>query len=734
VPMCPIGYFTEGRDCLIQNKNGPAAKFTFNKLSNEFYDTIEGLKAEIIEANRAYPAYMRGVYFTGNFSALILPSMPNDKLIFGIRFFICFWLYAGESGVLLSKYNVGEDLVKVFLDDFEINAIINLSHDQIASKAEKKLKKETWNHIIVALEKNGNSEVSIYINGQLQSFKENSDYLSDTVNGGIILGSFSNQSFSGFIYSFELWLKLPEFSQLFKQPCGKCNICPVSGGCLLACNISMYYLYNSCENCLEECKTGCRYGLNCSLCKDEKCNICETYNKKSCLVCEPGYILKNNLCIACEERFYFEEKTKTCEPCKRLCKNCISSDECENCVKWSELVNRTCKCQKGYYEDDDGCIRKLFNCVLKINGDNELKLLFTEELRKKLEKTDLSVKIEEKEVEFNLNELSTFEYQIIIQGEVFKKKKKLVVYFVSDIVSKKYSLLGKEKVEANLFAYKTNDLKSPLFLIEGHTTTVFLSSVGIIAGLSIVNVNPKTLYTFLNSAELFSYTILYNLELDSELLEFLKSLIITSNIPSIFDLLEIDTYNIPEPKLTYLGFDTIFIYKTSGFFVSSFILILFFNLLIVFTRFNGVCSKILEYFKYKIYLRYWIQTFFELFLGSLIALKYFAYNGIQQVANIILCLFILVIFIKVLQVLAFIAHLYSVHKRSKLKTQEEIKLFQSKYGEIFDEFNQDRTNGCLFYCFFIIRRFLIALLIIFFDEFVLQLSISISLSLVVSSS
>lgn len=640
VPVCPVGYVNQGRKCVVEYQNGEAVKLLFNELASVFLDSFSEVSVKISN-NQVLPVYMRGIYFSGNFSALMVPNEPDGKLLLGIRFFICLWAYISKSGVLMGKFGTDAEIFDVYFDELLINAKIILGSDVIQGGSLETLEADNWNHLIIGLQYTEYSELSIYFNGNLKYSEISADYFADTMNSSLILGSFSNSSFAGFIYSFELWVEFPEFSQLFKKPCNNCDICLLSGNCLSPCNISMHFSNNKCENCLEECTSGCRYNGNCSVCADNYCMSCESYEEKSCIECSIGYILVDKLCVPCEEGFYYNEENKLCEACKGLCETCLNSQVCSSCRNFSNLVNEKCECIQGYYENIQ-CIRTIFECYLKINEKNEFFIEFSEELQEKLKNSDVLVEIDKTKAQFNLTQIDGFQYKFVLQGEIFDTKKKLTVTFLNQIISNKNSLLGVKSIEGSLFILKQNKSYTSFLEIEKFTRIIFLASIGAVTLFSAISVNPKCLFTFLNSAELFSYSLLYNFDMEEELVEFLKNMQITSNLPSIFDLIPTENYAIPDEKLPFLGFNTLIIYQTSGLFLSCFILILFCNFICKIFNFIQCFSRMQKIFRFKAYLRFWIQTFFELFFGSVLTLKFLNYSSIHLIANLILAFCILV--------------------------------------------------------------------------------------------
>ena len=62
--------------------------------------------------------------------------------------------------------------------------------------------------------------------------------------------------------------------------------------------------------------------------------------------------------------------------------------------------------------------------------------------------------------------------------------------------------------------------------------------------------------------------------------------------------------------------------------------------------------------------------------------------------------------------------------RFKLLNSTEIENFIKQFGTFFEEFKSNGISSWMFYVLFVIRRYVIVLLILFIDDVVLQLVLS----------
>jgi hypothetical protein len=490
----------------------------------------------------------------------------------------------------------------------------------------------------------GYTDFSIFINGHLSSIETSVSYFLDPRGDLMRFGSESGDSFNGFIYSLEIYVRPPQLDGLLGNNCKGCSFCPINEGCISPCNISFFQENNEsmsvCVSCLENCTKGCRFSQNCSLCEDPNCIECESFNSKSCLQCEIGFEIVNNSCFKCEGKVFYNFSNKTCMKCLGVCDECLSETICTKCKSHSTLTNDSrCSCDKGYYEDLE-CKRRLFGVVAEVTNKNLVKLIFTEKLAYDLNTSFLEVKVNQKQIDFSLVKIDRYSFKISLDYKISMKKAKLLINFVKNIESQDNSLLNINSIEATLFDVTESTFSTSLLLIKKYTRLIFAISLGLMFVGSLMNFDPNCLYT---------YTLLYNLELDKEIAEFLKSAQISSNIPSLFDFLDLSSFQIKDVNLNSFGLETYIIFGSSRVIISLLIFIVFIHLLALllrlFMKSSERMGKFLSFFKFKAYLRFWLQTFLELFLGSLLGFKYLGYERRVEKINLAICSFIIVKFI-----------------------------------------------------------------------------------------
>jgi hypothetical protein len=145
------------------------------------------------------------------------------------------------------------------------------------------------------------------------------------------------------------------------------------------------------------------------------------------------------------------------------------------------------------------------------------------------------------------------------------------------------------------------------------------------------------------------------------------------------------------------------------------------------------CKKklinIIKVFRYKIFLRFWLQTFFEFFIVAGYGIKYNKFENAGQIVDFCLCLLIYVKTIQGFQIFGFCILINAIRIRYKLKTTEEIESFYEKFGTFFEEFKDQGIRLKLFYIIYILRRLFLGLSIFFSPDPAFQTCVAISFSI-----
>jgi hypothetical protein len=154
--------------------------------------------------------------------------------------------------------------------------------------------------------------------------------------------------------------------------------------------------------------------------------------------------------------------------------------------------------------------------------------------------------------------------------------------------------------------------------------------IGVALGTSLVNLEPTCIFNFLNTAEIFSQTSGYKLNLDSASQQFLKGLQLNSFFPNpVSYMLNFDKSSGINRRLTDSNSNSDLFIVKSGVKLSVLALLLF-----IFIAALGLsrcriklvyesADKLKKKFKFTWLLRYYLISLFELYLNSITAILHF---------------------------------------------------------------------------------------------------------------
>ncbi|OMJ81862.1 hypothetical protein SteCoe_17561 [Stentor coeruleus] len=422
----------------------------------------------------------------------------------------------------------------------------------------------------------------------------------------------------------------------------------------------------------------------------------------------------------------------------------ISSDckECNYCLVSGSCIN---PCDFNQYYDFlykkcteclEECPKKIFNVVVSINQENVASLIFSEPLKYQLKKSQLEVSINKKIVNFVLKSDTLNIFYVIpeIPGNATSSSF-LNITIISDIASVYNSLLHGKTLVALLFITEDfiaeKKLEANAKAAKAKAAKGSIAGVSITLGVSFMNFNLASFFDFANTAEMFYASYLMNIKMNKVLSEFLIGLRMQDLIPNAFaKIFDSNQGNDMPEKLKKLGIHNNLILISGGGQLT--LLSIFISILIsvlILSRKQWIkhklnLLKIKSSFKYSIFLRFWLQTYFELTIISSFSLIHSKFDNITQIINAVICLIILSVQIFLLGVM-----LYAIFKRGMLVDENAITDFEKKFSTFFEEFKNTGLEMWMFYILYILRRSSLVLSYLFIKDEKLQLAICITFSL-----
>ena len=380
-----------------------------------------------------------------------------------------------------------------------------------------------------------------------------------------------------------------------------------------ACPNGSYWNGSSCEHCQKYC-------LECS-------------DLNNCLQCIKNSVLIDSLCV-CQDGFY--GNGTSCVHCKNLCSSCSDDKICLTCKNNSEITpNKSCGCSSGYRNINNECFRNEFKAIIKVGYDNKITLLFTEPPVKYLDPQDFIMKISDKIINFTLNKITVSTYHIDLNFEATKSSLECLLIFKKIIKSSKNSILSPLN-----YSFLVN-IKSDQIVIQeiedmkSYAQSITNTGTAAVFGASALTADPSSLFSFLNTAEIFSYAVLFNNTFDPLLIAFLNALKTSSIIPNLFErFIKKDYGNKLEKKYQDFGMDTNLILLNTGVYYMFLIVVLAFVIIYITLGYvrNDFFYKMKEYLKtflfFNAFLRLWIQSCLEITIAAILQIFEGEINGI----------------------------------------------------------------------------------------------------------
>ena len=541
---CPLGYKARLGICILAGTRGEVMKFEFDYFSEKYIDAVSGFEISSPGIENFYlpsQVYGRGLYFNGANSSASIKSSKKD--LFSDEFLLSFWINPiAFPGSLIKSTDLETQITdfSVILYQSEVRLQFVLGTLSFLFLSNSSFTESKWTLVNVCIGHNSPTSAFIQIDSDVQTWKNiYEEPFKPHSNSSIILGYDTEHEIilNAFLYRLEVIRNTNLTTSYTSNTCSGCSCLP-GGECIAACNISEFYDEKSkrCKKCQSECKTGCRHPSTCSMCFQKECLSCYDFNFGSCKECIAGFELSEGKCKRCEGTVFYDSLTKKCEKCLGLCITCLSAEECLTCEENSEVKNKACVCSLGYQLNITICERIMFKSEIKINQDNTAKLIFSEPLSKDLNKEDIIALYNYEPCKFTVNMISSdiASVQCQITWDV-RLGSAIQVEFIKSITSAQNSLLETKNLSIGLFPTQTASIAAKIkeakdFASKGTTVGTSISLC-----LSVASFDISSLFSFVNFAEIFSVISLYELDLDENIQEFLRSVRIQKSLPNIFE-------------------------------------------------------------------------------------------------------------------------------------------------------------------------------------------------------
>jgi len=472
------------------------------------------------------------------------------------------------------------------------------------------------------------------------------------------------------------------------------------------------------------------------------CRTCSGPEATDCLSCENAYLHEDGTCRTCPNGTYLENTE--CLECIELCADCISRNECTECIENAFLnPNSTCSCNKGFTSLNNTCecleglirdqVCTNFYSNLTCDNDNLLTLTFSEQLVSSLTKESIAIQLQNKSIEYtySFKEVNNTKYEIDLDFETYVAEGEVVTLeFLSDINSTSGFSLGVKQLETNLSKYDPGKI---LFDKAKATAQTAGAVGGAMGGVSIlINGNPADIWAMLNNIQLLSYLVMSNNPLTPTLRGFFEGLDVFQHISDLFSyLLELVTgKDSEEYKNKYSMTSEMFLVNAGSDFVILLLILLSWPivwLLSKIPRLQERLKPVLREYKYNVFLRYWVQCYLELSMACFIQVSSVPDSETIGVVNFI------VGFLVTCSIVAtpFVLFWFCKKYKNWITNLTDESNFYLSWGTLFYEFDcNSKFRPSLTYPVFILRRMVLSMsLVLLGDLSYIQAGINAALSI-----
>ena len=431
------------------------------------------------------------------------------------------------------------------------------------------------------------------------------------------------------------------------NPCKKCNseceTCDDSGACLSCVSINSSPIENY------GCKCDEGYYNTSLLLDEDACNLCGPHclgceSKDYCLNCKGNNtFLSNGKCL-CETGFYLlNDSDIDCVPCNidsngvcdhnceinqifyqgncaNCSENCYRCDQelrCVECLNKEPPVNGACDCPKGLKMVKGKCERKTFELIIENSKSNQITLNFSEVPEKMLEKSMISIKSNYEDIKFEIYNFRSQVYRIELKQASTKTTINITIE-----ENPLYSLNGSE-LKQYTYSHKLSALNISEF---NQKVSKAVSAAASAAFTSTLFTNPASCWVLLNNIQLISYFPLCSIDFSQEMIDFYQGIGNYNPIPDVFkSILSETSSEAPNEKCKRVGITTTVFWANFGKNVISLVgylcLIPIILIGLIFKSLRGKCFKLLKNYRYSLFIRFFIQTYLEILLFSILQIN-----------------------------------------------------------------------------------------------------------------
>jgi len=490
---------------------------------------------------------------------------------------------------------------------------------------------------------------------------------------------------------------------------------------------------------------------NCARCND-MCLTCSSLH--TCLSCKHNAeLLPDSSCVCSAEHYGDPEN---CFQCSTGCQVCTLVG-CITCLPQWFLHFRECVevCPVGRIAVDSTCIEGDLSPpepLMEVNSDNSMTISFSQSIYMNLTGADISVEVTDLDSLVHptnwseplvLNQ-SSFMLKLVRSDTNFPYKNQCILTFLhpASVVSLHAVALVKDQLVGTLYGNNATTAFNPnTTLLKAAATAVAKGSIGAGAVASIINGNPGSFWSLLNQIQLMTYIPMTKMPLSEGLMATLGSLDVGTFVPNPFSYFlpaNSSSQAPPEYAKRYEVDSALFLLNTGLGITSGLGLLIGLLPVYIASRVtSGPLSlylrRFLPSFKWGIPLRWWIQSYLDIAVYSLLQVQQvITRSGLSEV--IVGLNFLLSAVFAILVLLSpVLIYLFLWRNYKAMDSRQDLN-FNKRWGVLYTEFDQKQEiGGLIFYPLFLTRRLAYALTIIYlYDYPQTQALINISMAVSVS--
>jgi hypothetical protein len=410
-----------------------------------------------------------------------------------------------------------------------------------------------------------------------------------------------------------------------------------------------------------------------------------------------------------------------CTPCQKACTICKETEY--NCLACHENAIRSktgCQCKKHYEETEAGCEQIKVSFTLSVTENNEIILTFSAEVALISEALQVSV-TGLTDFSFTLKRTELLAWQITLDTSQAIEGGATVEVVILDPSVAGHYLLANDRATGLLSAKSAQPTSEEQRAAEIGTVTTasIITVISVSAVLGFSTGSLTSLWVLINNLQIVGYIPMMDLKLSSTLIEFYKSLLGYSFIPSAFNFFVIDESEAPPESAVRVGMGSSLFISNTGESLTAFLLFLalwpafyLFSKIPALAQVRKHFKKVCRSYRWNFFIRFMIEGYIELVLAVTYQLTYPSLSSLTLCVNVGVASFFAALCVGCPIVCTWFIVKY--HRRF---SSDEGK-FKEKYGCLFEEFKNNRgLISCSYYVLFIIRRLMYVAVLVLLEAF-----------------